>query len=212
MARARKQQYFNRPNKDILAISPISFNSGTVVSGSTFASTPTASLNFKYKETGTSGHIGRGSVLGNLNTGIRTSNQILSEHTIITGDGNRVGPNSISVVVSGNNNDIGNRCVNSGVLGGDDNTIRGGVVNSWIIGSSNKSILNSNEIWIGNSIHIVDGVTHTSYQFIDGGFNANTNLNATTNYYVIDGTLDLAWVEFPADVIHMIDGGLDTYM
>ena len=217
MARTRKQQYFNRPNKDILAISPISFSGGTAVSGITSAntitvtSTTTSDLGFIFKENGTNGNIGVGSALGNISSGINNNNQINSEHTLVVGLGNQIDFDCRSVTVVGDNNAISNKTTNSGILGGDNNTIEG-VNNSWIIGTNNKRIKQSNEIWVGDSLHIVNGVVTTSYQFVDGGLDYNTNIDATNNYFVIDGMVDKAFEEFPDDPIHIVDGGQDTFL
>lgn len=214
---ARNIQYFNRTKKDILSIIPFATRSGNSISG-TGGTSGTDSMNDvvytllpeNILTTGTKSEIGMGSVLGNLNVGINTNNQILSEFVLVNGVFNYVGPNSENVVVVGDRNSIGNLVINSGILGGNDNTIVGGVSNSWLIGVNDKKISNSNEIWVGNDLHIVNGIVQTVYQFVDGGLDENTNLNATTSYFTMDGGLDQAYEEFPEDPIHIIDGGIDS--
>jgi len=214
---ARNIQYFNRTKKDILSLIPFEVRTTDALSGTGGTSGTDSLYTAVYtllpenvKTTGTKSDIGMGSVLGNLNTGINTNNQILSEFVFVNGTYNYVGPDSENIVVVGDRNSVGNLSINSGILGGSDNTITGGVTNSWLIGVSDKEISSSNEIWIGNDLHIVEGQVQTVYQFVDGGYDENVNINATTSYFTIDGGLDQSFEEFPEDPIHVIEGGIDN--
>ena len=156
-------------------------------------------------------NIGVGNLPGNVSTGIGNYNQILSELAILNGKWNMTGQNADNIIIIGNNNLVSSNTSNCGILGGNNNTIESDVTNSWIVGSNLKLITQSNEIWIGDSIHILDGELQTIYQFVDGGNDYNVNINFQTPFTVIDGGLDQVFEEFSTEPIHIVDGGLDTF-
>ena len=204
------QEFFLYPSKGKQSVysTPTDGNFGTAGTAGLYYST--SGISITDYTTGNNNNIGVGNEPGSLSTGIGNYNQILSEMVIVSGSWNMTGKDSNNVIVVGNNNLISNNTNNSGILGGNNNTIESDVENSWIISSNRKLITQSNEIWIGDSIHIIDGVLQTVYQFVDGGRDYNVTLYPQTKYTTIEGGLDQAYEEFPEDPISILDGGLNS--
>jgi len=206
------REFFLHPSRDKMSVFPPPSDENYGTAGTAGFYYSTSGVAYTDYTTGANGNIGIGNVPGNLATGIGNYNQVLSEMVIVSGKWNLTGENIQNSFTVGNNNILGSNIKNSGILGGNNNTIQSDVENSWVISSSFKNIQSDNEIWIGDSIHIIDGVVVNVYRFVDGGIDQNVTLYPETNYTTIDGGLDSTYEEFPEDYHSILDGGLDTIL
>lgn len=145
---------------------------------------------------------------GGIQTGYRKKNTAITEHTFINGVGNTVGTRSKSALINGDDNNIGDDVLNSGVLGGDGNTIPPGTVNSWIIGTNDKTITEDNEIWVGD-LHIKNGIIVNAYNLIEAGEDELTNIFPTNLIQICDGAEDTLRAININNVENLVDGGAD---